>query len=68
MEQLQKSVPNSPALSQQVESQLPQQTFPVNSEIIKVFAQHGSPILLMFLLCWFFKILTRFIEVCQKDE
>jgi hypothetical protein len=42
-------------------------SFPVDPELVKVFADNGSPILLLCLLCWFFKILTQFIEVCQQD-
>ena len=45
----------------------PQLSLPVDPELIKVFVENGSPLLLLCLLCWFFKILTRFIEVCQQD-
>ena len=34
--------------------------------LIGTFADHGSLFSSLFLLCWFFKILTRFIEVCKQ--
>jgi hypothetical protein len=38
-----------------------------NFELTKTLASTGSPIVFLFLLCWFFKILTRFIEVCKEN-
>ena len=42
------------------------QSFSVDPNTLKVITEHGSPLVFLIVLCYFFKILTRFVEVCQK--
>lgn len=39
----------------------------IDPVLIKTLAENGSPVVLVFLLCCFFRILTRFVEVCKEE-
>ena len=35
--------------------------------LVKLAVEHGSPIVFLLLLCWFFQILTQFIRTCKEE-
>jgi len=39
----------------------------IDPALTKTLVDNGGLIALILALCWFFKILTRFVEACQKD-